>query len=104
LFEKGTAYLHGSAAKVVENSEEAEEQFEENQRLLREHMLEVQENKTKLSMSNRERNSRQSISSKVRNSILYGILDMRDVVFSKRMLKSVPRNLCGRYRFSKYWD
>ena len=89
---------------VVENSEEAEEQFEENQRLLREHMLEVQENKTKLSMSNRERNSHQSISSKVRNSILYGILDMRDVVFSKRMLKSVPRNLCGRYRFSKYWD
>ena len=93
--------MHGSAAKVVENSEEAEEQFEENQRLLREHMLEVQENKTKLSMSNRERNSRQSISSKVRNSILYGILDMRDVVFSKRMLKSVLRNLCGRYRSSK---
>ena len=63
LFEKDTAYLHGSAAKVVDNSEEAEVQFEENQRLLREHMLEVQENKTKLSMSNRERNSHQSISS-----------------------------------------
>jgi len=44
LFEKGTAYLHGSAAKVVDNSEEAEVQFEENQRLLREHMQEVQEN------------------------------------------------------------
>ena len=104
LFEKDTAYLHGSAAKVVDNSEEAEVQFEENQRLLREHMQVVQENKTKLSMSNRERNSRQSISSKLRNSILYGIMDMRDVVFSKRMLKSVPRNLCGRYRSSRYWD
>ena len=44
LFEKDTAYLHGSAAKVVDNSEEAEVQFEENQRLLREHMQEVQEN------------------------------------------------------------
>ena len=88
----------------MDNSEEAEVQFEENQRLLREHMQEVQENKTKLSMSNRERNSRQSISSKLRNSILYGILEMRDVVFSKRMLKSVPRNLCGRYRSSRYWD
>ena len=96
--------MHGRAPKVVDNSEEAEVQFEENQRLLREHMQEVQENKTKLSMSNRERNSRQSISSKLRNSILYGILEMRDVVFSKRMLKSVPRNLCGRYRSSRYWD
>jgi len=44
LFEKDTAYLHSSAAKVVDNSEEAEVQFEENQRLLREHMQEVQEN------------------------------------------------------------
>jgi hypothetical protein len=110
LFEKGTAYLHGSAAGEVDNSEEvdnskeAEEQFEENQRLLREHMQEVQENKTKLSMSNRERNSRQSISSKLRNSILYGILEMRDVVFSKQMLKSVPRNQCGRNRSSRYCD
>ena len=104
LFEKGTAYLHGGGAKVGDKLEEANLQFQENQRLLREHMQEVQEDKTSLSMSNRQRNSRQIITSKLRNSILYGILEMRDVVFTKRMLTKVPRNLCGRYKSSRYWD
>ena len=104
LYEKGMAYLHGGRAKVGDQLEEADLQFQENQRLLRQHMQEVQETKTSLSMSNRQRNSRQSISSKLRNSILYGILNMRDVVFSKRMLTKVPRNLCGRYKSSRYWD
>ena len=96
--------MHGSGAQVGDKSEEAEVQFEENQRLLRQHIQEVQKSKTKLSMSNRQRNSRQSISSKLPNSILYGILEMRDVVFSKRMLTKVPRNLCGRYKSARYWD
>ena len=104
LFEKGTANLHSRGAKAGDKVEEADLQYEENQRLLREHMQEVQEDKTSLSMSNRQRNSRQTITSKLRNSILYGILEMRDVVFSKRMLTKVPRNLCGRYKSSRYWD
>lgn len=104
LFEKGTAYLHGSTGEDTDTTKEAQEQFEENQRHLRQHMQEVQENKTKLSMSTRERNSRQSISSRLRNSILYGILEMKEVDFSKRMLKCVPRNQCGRHRYVRNWD
>ena len=96
--------MHGSSAPVVDDSVEAQVELEANQRLLRKHMQEVQENKSKLSMSNREGNPRQRISSTLRNSILYGILEMKDAVFTKRMLSSVPRNLCGRYRHTRNWD
>jgi len=81
--------LHGSSASnnpEMFDFKQAEVEFEENQRLLRKHMQEVQENRSKLTMSNRERNLRQSICSTLRNTILYGILEMKDPVFTKCML------------------
>ena len=80
------------------DSKQAEVEFEENQRLLRKHMQEVQENRSKLTMSNRERNLHQSISSTLRNTILYRILEMKDPVFTTRMLNKCSKNICGKQR------
>ena len=99
--------MHGSSASnnpVMFDSKQAEVEFEENQRLLRKNMQEVQENRSELTMSNRERNLRQSICSTLRNTILYGILEMKDPVFTKRMLSKCPKNIYGKRRQMRNWD
>ena len=85
-FEKGVAYLHAASASatcVPVDSEQDQEEYAEMQENQRKLMLEFQEARSSVTMSNRQRTARQSITSNLKNEILFAIIELKVPYFTQ---------------------